>query len=150
MKFSEELLQIKQSGDWTRIVEFIPYASLLGIETHLIGDSLVSILPYQENNIGNPGVPALHGGVIGGFMENAALFQLIWDLEPEKIPKTIDFSIDFLRPGQPDTTYTRCKITRQGRRIALCNLTAWQRDEEKPIAMARAHFLLDHDIQNVD
>jgi len=144
MNFREELKKIKESGDWTRISDFIPYARVLGIETHLIGDSLVSILPYQKTNIGNPGSPALHGGVIGGFMENAALFQLVWDLEPEEIPKTIDFSIDFLRPGQADTTYTKCEITRQGRRIALCNLTAWQREEDKPIAMARAHFLLSH------
>lgn len=142
MSFVHKLNQIKQANDYEAIVELIPYAKFIGVETSLVGNDLVSSLAFMPDNIGNPALPALHGGVIAGFMENAALFHLIWQIELINIPKIIDFSIDYLRPGQASTSYSKCEITRLGRRVALCNISAWQEDSSKPIAHARGHFLL--------
>ncbi len=99
-------------------------------------------LPYAEHNIGNTLLPALHGGVIGGFLENAAVLHLMWAREAEGIPRVIDFSIDYLRSGKPQDLYCRCDIVRQGKRIANVLMTAWQEDAARPVAQARAHFLL--------
>ncbi|MBV1875285.1 MAG: PaaI family thioesterase [Cycloclasticus sp.] len=142
MQLVEKLNDIKLHHDYEAIVELIPYAKTIGVETSMIGESIVSSLRFIESNIGNPAIPALHGGVIAGFMENAALLHLIWEIELVNIPKIIDFSIDYLRPGQASTTYSKCEIIRLGSRIALCNVTAWQEDINEPIAQARGHFLL--------
>ncbi|AFT67504.1 MAG: acyl-coenzyme A thioesterase PaaI-like protein [Cycloclasticus pugetii] len=142
MSLVEKINDIKLRHDYEAIVELIPYAKTIGVETSMVGESIVSSLRFMESNIGNPAVPALHGGVIAGFMENSALLHLIWEIELVNIPKIIDVSIDYLRPGQTTTTYSKCDIVRLGSRVALCNIIAWQEDINKPIAQARGHFLL--------
>ena len=59
----------------------------------------------------------LHGGVIGALLESAAILHLVWDLEAATIPKTINMSIDYLRPGARSTPSPPCTATRQGRQI---------------------------------
>ncbi|ORU93384.1 MAG: thioesterase [Cycloclasticus sp. symbiont of Bathymodiolus heckerae] len=142
MTLLQSIQQLKDSNDYEGMIQLIPYAKSMGIETSLVGDKIVSTLPFMESNIGNPTLPALHGGLVAGFMENAALFHLLWCFELKKTPKVIDFSIDYLRPGLTETTYSHCDVIRLGRRVALCNIKAWQADSEKPIAIARGHFLL--------
>jgi acyl-coenzyme A thioesterase PaaI-like protein len=87
-------------------------------------------------------LPALHGGLIGGFLENAALLHLIWHRESLEAPKIVDFSLDYLRSGRSQTLFARCEITKQGKRVAHVLIEAWQEDRRKPVAVARAHFLL--------
>jgi len=142
MSLLNEINELKKNNDYEAMVNLIPYAKSIGIETGMIGEHIVSSLRFSESNIGNPAIPALHGGVVAGFMENTALFHLIWEHELQNIPKIINFSIDYLRPGGSETTYSQCEVVRLGKRIALCNIKAWQVDSEKPIATARGHFLL--------
>ena len=99
-------------------------------------------LPYAEQNIGNILLPAIHGGVIGGFLENAAVLHLMWAQETRGIPRIVDFSIDYLRSARALDLHARCEIVRQGKRVANVLMTAWQDDESQPVATARAHFLL--------
>lgn len=135
----------RKSNNPEKLCQAVPYTKLLGVQFSVAKDNpekLITRLPYQEKNIGNTLIPALHGGAIGGFMEHAAIMQLMWTLKPIRIPKTIDFSIDYIRSGQAKECFTDVVITRQGRRIAQCQVTAWQDDPEKPIATARAHFLI--------
>ncbi|MEE2869222.1 MAG: hotdog domain-containing protein, partial [Pseudomonadota bacterium] len=55
------------------------------------------------------------------------------------------FTIDYLRAGHFRDTYAECRITRQGRRIANVHISAWQKNRQEPITIARAHFLLSED-----
>ncbi|PQA36060.1 PaaI family thioesterase [Amnimonas aquatica] len=119
-----------------------PYAQLLGVQMQEGDDGLLFVLPYQAHNIGNDGLPALHGGVIGGFLETAALLHLLWVRESVELPRTVDFSIDYLRSGKAETLYAQCSVTKQGKRVANVLMTAWQESRDKPVAVARAHFLL--------
>ena len=45
----------------------IPYARFLGVEVSLHGDEMTGVLPFSPRLIGNPLLPAIHGGVIGAF-----------------------------------------------------------------------------------
>jgi uncharacterized protein (TIGR00369 family) len=125
------------------IVTRIPYAAFLGIRIARDTDGLLFQLPYAERLVGNMALPALHGGVVAGFMENAALLHLMY-LEPRQvgIPKTIDFSIDYLRSAGPRESFARCEVTRLGRRVAQVQVRCWQQNPAVPVALARAHFLL--------
>ena len=125
------------------IVNHIPYARLIGMEVLCLGKELVYKLPPIESNIGNPTLPALHGGVIGGFMENAAITHVLATLAVPAVPKVVDFSLDYLRAGRFVDTFCACVVVRQGRKVANVSMTAWQTRQDEPIAVARCHLLLD-------
>ncbi|MBV1950767.1 MAG: PaaI family thioesterase [Cycloclasticus sp.] len=146
MTLTEQIKDLKSRCDYSSITDLVPYAKLIGIETSMVGDQLISGLKFLNSNIGNPALPALHGGVLAGFMETAALLHLIWENEPAKIPKVIDFSIDYLRPAVAASTYSNCSIVRLGNRVALCDIFIWQDDIKQPIAKARVHFLMSENL----
>ena len=124
------------------LISAIPYARTLGSEVKVVDDSLTLILPYQQSNIGNPTLPALHGGAIGGFMEVCAMAELR-RLSPElPFSKPIGVNIDYLRRGKPVETYARADIFKKGSRVANVRVRAWQESPEKPIAALSGHFLL--------
>jgi uncharacterized protein (TIGR00369 family) len=124
----------------------VPYASFLGVRAELKGDELTLVLPYAEHLIGNPLLPALHGGVVGALMELTALTQLAVAANTEKFPKTIDIGIDYLRSGRPVDTFARARVVKIGRRIANVQAEAWQSAREKPIAAMHGHFLMAEEV----
>lgn len=125
----------------------IPYAQFLGIRAELAGDEMTAILPYADKLIGNPMLPAIHGGVLGAFMELTALAQLSIAQNSggapfSRQPKPIGITIEYLRSGKPLDTFARAQITRMGRRIANVRVEAWQTTRAAPIAALHGHFLL--------
>ena len=120
----------------------IPYAKFIGMRAELAGDEMTAILPFSDHIVGNPMLPAIHGGVLGAFMEMTALAQLSVAEPLKRQPRTIDVSIEYLRTGRPLTTFARAQIKRVGRRIANVHVEAWQEQRAAPIAALRGHFLL--------
>ena len=103
---------------------------------------MTAILPFAEHLIGNPVLPAIHGGVLGAFMEMTALAQLSVSQGLERQPKPIDVTVEYLRSGRPLTTFARASIKRLGRRIANVHVEAWQDTRAAPIASLHGHFLI--------
>lgn len=120
----------------------VPYARFLGVRSELRGDELTLILPFSEHLVGNVTLPALHGGVVGAFMELTAIAQLSITGKLLRLPKTIDISIDYLRSGRPVESYARARVVKVGRRIANVHVEAWQNERANPIAAMHGHFLL--------
>jgi acyl-coenzyme A thioesterase PaaI-like protein len=139
----------------------IPYVRFLGIQFDRRGDELTAILPYADKLIGNPAIPALHGGVTSAFLEVTAIVSLAWTslweefetgrIDPQELldgrglpslPRTIDFTVDFLRSGLPRDAYARARILRTGRRYASVLVEAWQDNREKPFALGSVHLLM--------
>ncbi len=142
MSLVAALEKVSDTAQLNTLIETIPYARLIGMQGQLMGDDVHFILPPAKTNIGNPMLPAIHGGVIGGFMDTAAVIHLMLLMDKPKIPAIIDFSLDYVRTGQLRETYAECQVHRQGRRVANVSINAWQTQRDKPIATARAHFLL--------
>jgi uncharacterized protein (TIGR00369 family) len=120
----------------------VPYARFLGMRVELAGDEMTAILPFSQHLIGNPMLPALHGGVIGAFMEMTALAQLSLVQPGRRVPKTIDVTIEYLRSAGPKDTYARAVLRKVGRRVANVQVEAWQDTRGKPVAGLTGHFLL--------
>jgi acyl-coenzyme A thioesterase PaaI-like protein len=138
-----DILQQAPSAETLQLwLKKVPYAAFLGIRAELRDGEILFILPEYKKLVGNSSLPALHGGVVGAFMEQAAAFHLIAKMEKPVLPKIINFSLDYLRPARLRDTYAQCKLTRQGRLIANVTITAWQENSDQPNAVARAHFLL--------
>jgi len=125
----------------TQALARIPYAQTLGVKPLFIGEEFTLVMPYIESNIGNPTLPALHGGSISGLMEMAAIVQLMRQQGSEKLPKPIGVNVDYLRKGNPKDTYARAMIFKQGSRVANVRVRAWQDDYDKPIAAMHGHYL---------
>ena len=134
--------EARAAGDYNRFVQAIPYFRFLGLTLRVTPEGPICILPADPKLIGNPRLPALHGGVIGALLESAAIVHLVWSAETDTIPKIIDLSIDYLRSARPVETYARAIVTKHGRRIANIRAEAWQEDAGRPVAAAHAHFLL--------
>jgi uncharacterized protein (TIGR00369 family) len=131
-----------ESRDPQKLCDAIPYAKFLGLRLDLDDDGLICRLPQSDEIIGNPTLPAIHGGIIGALLEATALVHLIWEGEGAIMPKTINMSIDFLRSAGAKDTLARGTITRQGRRVANVRVEAWQDQRDKPVAAAHGHFLI--------
>ena len=142
MTFEDQIAEAKASGDPARLAEEVPFAGFLGLSLGVDNKGLFCKIVGDNKLVGNPTLPALHGGVLGSLLESAAIFVLIWEIETPTIPKTINMSIDYLRSGRPVDTYARGVVTKQGRRVANVRVEAWQEDAGRPIAAAHGHFLL--------
>ncbi|WP_101341310.1 PaaI family thioesterase [Cereibacter azotoformans] len=157
----EPVQVVKQRRDAAlrALVSGVPYITYLGIQFDRRGDELTAVLPFDEKLIGNPMLPAIHGGVTAAFLEVAAIIELSWSvlwhemeqgrLDPAQIeahlprlPKTIDFTVDYLRSGLPRDAYARARVNRSGRRYASVHVEAWQDNRLRPFAQATGHFLM--------
>mgnify|MGYP000450364391 CR=1 FL=1 len=141
--FKRVIDRVRAEQNFAELANVIPYAKLIGVEFDHQGDKLSFRLKQRPSNIGNPILPAIHGGVLGGFMELSAVLHLLVSPSTIKFPKIIDFSIDYLRGARDADVYAICEVTRQGGRVANVEVHAWQDNKKEPIALARAHFLLE-------
>jgi uncharacterized protein (TIGR00369 family) len=124
-------------------VDRIPYARFLGIQVVSLGEyRLLLKLPFDDKLVGNPMLPALHGGALGAFLEIVAILQLVKEEEGDGLPKPINLTVDYLRSAGPRDLYGRATITKRGRRVANVRVEAWQEDPERPVAAAHGHFLM--------
>ena len=125
-----------------RALEQIPYARLIGVEIEATPTGDVCVLAFRDDLVGNAALPAIHGGVVGAFLELTALVQLLDETDGEKVPRPINFSINYLRSVGPRPTRARAEVVKHGRRIANVRVVAWQDDEAKPVAAGTGNFLL--------
>jgi acyl-coenzyme A thioesterase PaaI-like protein len=132
----------REAGDINRFIDAIPYARFLGISAAAEGGNLTAKRASSDKIIGNPALPAIHGGVVGAFLETTAILQLLWTLDSIRIPKTITITFDYLRTAGPRDTFARAEVTKLGSRVANVRAYAWQADIAKPVTSANANFLI--------
>ncbi|MDC0718261.1 PaaI family thioesterase [Nannocystis bainbridge] len=142
--------EARAAGDPGRLAAVIPYAQTMGISLRLAPDGphageLQGVMRFGEQLIGNPMLPALHGGALCALLESTAIFQLLWESAPPATPRTISLTVEYLRSGRPVDTFARGVPTRQGRRVTNVRVEAWQDDRARPIAVASAHLLVHSD-----
>src|SRR5208282_5026948 len=115
-----------------------PFARCLGIR---IGEDGTLVMPFSPKIIGNPILPAIHGGMTGAFLETTAIVGVTRELGVSP-PKPIGLTINYLRSGHALDSYANVSIVKQGRRVVAFEAQAWQDDPAKPIASAFGHFML--------
>ncbi|MBU2994745.1 PaaI family thioesterase [Octadecabacter sp. 1_MG-2023] len=155
MKRPEPVQAVKQRRDAAlqSLLEGVPYIQFMGFRFDRRGDELTGVMPYQDMLIGNPMLPALHGGATAAFLETTAIVELSWammwnrmeageDVTGLRLPKTIDFTVDYLRTGLPRDAYARATVNRSGRRYASVHVEAWQDNRTRLFAQATGHFLM--------
>lgn len=161
MKQPELIIQEKRRRDLVLnvIVNQVPYIEFLGVTFDRHGDDLTATMRFHDDLIGNSALPALHGGATAAFLEVTAIVGLAWnslwdDIETKKLnietikigeialPKTIDFTVDYLRSGLPRDAYARARVNRSGRRYASVHVEGWQDSRDRLFVQASGHFLM--------
>jgi uncharacterized protein (TIGR00369 family) len=138
----ERFAAARAAGKLGELIAEIPYARWLGLSARDDGGELIVTMKYSEHLVGNAALPALHGGTLGALLESAAIFELLWRSETIVLPKTITFTVDYLRSAGPRDTHARGIVTRHGKRVANVRVEAWQDDRAAPVASAHAIFLV--------
>ena len=127
----------------TPLLDTIPYARFLGLRTEMDGDVLTVVMPFANHLVGNPMLPALHGGSTAAMLELTAVAQVAHTWPRLRLPRPITVTTAYLRSGKPMDVYARARISRAGRRVAHVLAEAWQEDPAQPIASLTAHFSMD-------
>ena len=116
-----------------------PFARCLGIR--VVDDGLLH-MPFSPKIIGNPVLPAIHGGITGAFLETTAIVGVARELGIATPPKPIGLTVNYLRSGRALDSFANVSIVKQGQRIVAFQAHAWQDDPARPIATAFGHFKL--------
>lgn len=138
----DTLVEARRTRNPNLLVDAIPYAGFLGFGLDLSRGELLGHLRYHDDLIGNPALPALHGGALGALLESTALFQVLWEDDVATLPKIVSLTIDYLRSGRPVDTYAKGTVTRRGRRVLHVHVEAWQEDRSRPVTSANVLFLV--------
>lgn len=129
------------------LLERIPYCRFLGItvDDDPADGGVISRLRFAEHIVGNAMLPAIHGGVIGAFLETAAIVEVMRQGRGGGLPKPIDITIAYLRSARAVDTLAKAIVTKHGRRVTNVRVEAWQDDRTRPVATAQGHFLVSRD-----
>jgi acyl-coenzyme A thioesterase PaaI-like protein len=145
-RLSAEVLQAASQATARALPEGrSPYVDFLGVVEHPQLDAgPIFRMPFHGDLIGNPMLPAIHGGVLAGFGETVMYLHLVATNAPmgQGVPKAVDFAIDYLRPAKPMDTYAQGLTIRLGNRVSLVQANLWQEDPQRPVAATRGHWLM--------
>lgn len=129
------------------LLDTLPYARFLGLVSDRDADRLTVTMPFADKLIGNPVLPALHGGSTAALLELTAVAQVALLYPRLELPRPINVTVTYLLSGRPQDVHARAVISKAGRRVAHVQAEAWQDDEAQPIASLSAHFLVaEHDL----
>ena len=142
-ELASALRTTKETGNYALLVDAIPYLRFIGFSLEMSDGEMLGKMAYAASLIGNPAIPALHGGTIGALLESTAIFAALLGSETVYLPKIVTITIDYLRSGRPVDTFAKASIARQGRRVVNVSAEAWQEDRKRPIARANAIFLVE-------
>ena len=124
------------------ILTGMPYARFLGIETSKDASGLTTWMAFRHKLVGNKRLPAIHGGVVGAFLEMAAIIEVAHQTRGERIPRPINFNVNYLRMARPLDCVARAEVVKLGSRVAHVRVIAWQDDQSKPFATGYGNFLM--------
>ena len=58
----------RASGNYTELCAAVPFAAFMGLSARRTDEGLVAHMRFQDHQIGNPTLPALHGGSLSALL----------------------------------------------------------------------------------
>ncbi len=133
---------MNMDGRLATIIASSAFGAKLGEMIEVTQDGLTWTLSPRPDLIGNPLLPALHGGAATAFLELACGAIVAHSLDREVLPRLISVNVQFLAPMRLRDITTQPTILRTGRRIAVVHADAWQEDFSSPVCAAQCEFAL--------
>jgi len=120
----------------------LPYVRMLGFDVSFVHGELTGHLPFADHLIGNPLVPALHGGVIAALLHFTAAAQLMQETQAAALPRVFTATTEYLANPELRASSATASLISRTRRFANLRAIAWQDDRNFPIAAATLQFLI--------
>jgi uncharacterized protein (TIGR00369 family) len=124
------------------VLEGIPYARFIGMTVREEDGGVLTLMRFRDEIVGNRRLPAIHGGVVGAFIEMAAIIELAYEMGSERFPKPISFNVNYLRSAGPIDCIAKGEVVKLGKRIAHVRVVGWQDDPQRPFASGYGNFLV--------
>lgn len=120
-----------------RLFESTPFFCFLGMTFNSVEVGQVEIeIPFRQELIGNPELPALHGGVISALLDTCGGAAVWSQLGKGDRVSTVDLRVDYLRPGRTDTLIGVGHVMRLGNRVGVAELRAYHPGcDDEPVAV---------------
>ena len=122
----------------------IGHGRALGLEFRDHGSNWAELgLPWREELVGVPETGVLASGAIVSLIDTASGTSVWITLDRFMPIVTVDLRLDYLRPvAKGETIIARCECVKLTRRIAFVRGVAHGGDEDRPIALSAATFML--------
>ena len=127
-----------------QIARKIGHARAVGLKFLESGENWAELaLPWREELVGVLETGVLASGAIVSLIDTAS-GTAVWVTLDRLTPiVTVDLRIDYLRPAaKGETIVARCECVKVTRRIAFVRGTAHGGDDERPIALSAATFMI--------
>ena len=122
----------------------VGHGRALGLKFRDSGDAWAELaLPWREELVGVPDTGVLASGAIVSLIDTASGTSVWIALDRFTPIVTVDLRLDYLRPAlKGETIIARCETVKLTRRIAFVRGVAHGGDEDRPIALSAATFML--------
>lgn len=110
------------------LIRYPPFHAWLGVHAVETGPGRAVLrIPPNEDHVGNPLVPAVHGGIVAALIDLAGGAALFVDLQ---IPTpTIDMRVDYLRPAiAGKAIVAEARVKSLGRTVAFVDVDVTDED----------------------
>lgn len=115
----------------TAFEQLIPFNRFLGMRCIEVGNGrAVTELPFRPELVGNPEIPALHGGAMSSILDTTGGLAVWSKARPDDRVSTIDLRVDYLRPGRAEPLVVVAEVVRLGNRVGVATLRAYHRAAE--------------------
>lgn len=121
------------------LVQVPPFHRYLGVQLEELDEGRAVVrLPFRDELIGNPLVPAIHGGIIAGLMDMAGGVATFAELG---IPTpTVDMRVDYVRPARARDHLCEATIINLGRTIAFVDVEVRDAETDDLVATGRCIY----------
>jgi len=125
----------------------IPFSTELSMSLDLIENGFATIsMPYDERLVGDLSTGILHGGAVSSLLDTCGGAAVMCHPAVPEITATLDFRIDYMRPATPNHRITaKAECYHVTRSVAFVRATAYDEDENRPVATATGTFI----VQNI-
>ena len=122
----------------------VGHGRALGLQFRASGDNWAELaLPWRKELVGVPETGVLASGAIVSLIDTASGTSVWVTLDRFGPILTIDLRLDYLRPAaNGETIVARCECVKLTRRIAFVRGIAHGAEDDRPIALSAATFML--------
>lgn len=127
-----------------RMAQGTPQSVALGLRLVSVapGDAAMAV-PYRADLVGDPATGVLAGGVPTTLLDHVCGLAVASAAPALTSTATLDLRIDYMRAAEPGKDITaRARCYRLTRAIGFVRASAFENDEDNPVATAQAAFVL--------
>jgi len=128
----------------TRMAHGVPQAAALGFEFVSMEEGVgILRVPWREDLVGDPDSQVIAGGVVTSLLDHVCGLAVQAGRSTPTPTATLDLRIDYMRPARPRAGVTaRAHCYKRTHSIAFVRATAYEDDQDDPVATAQAAFAL--------